>query len=111
MYQIKGELIKKYNLDVKSESFRKQDIVIDTGGEYPQQIKLQCTNQLTDISNRLEIGRVYTLHFSLRGKEWGDTHITNIHCYKIEGQMASNEKEPVPMAQAPSHEAGEDLPF
>lgn len=113
MYQIKGELIKKYDIEVKSETFRKQDIVIDTGGEYPQQIKLQCTNQLTEISDKLELGKVITCHFSLRGREWEGKHILNVNCYKIDFRPLTNMSEAQVIEPTPQVVESdiENLPF
>lgn len=62
-----------------------RSFVIDTGGEYPQLINMQCVKDMCQILEGIDLGKYITCNFSLRGSEWNGKVITNIHCYKIEG--------------------------
>lgn len=83
-YKISGVVFKIGSVEEKG-NFKTGTFSIDTGGEYPQKVQFQVNNQMCDVLSRLTTGQYITLHFSLRGKEWNDKVITNLHCYKVEG--------------------------
>lgn len=83
-YKISGVVFRIGSIEEKG-NFKTGTFSIDTGGEYPQKVQFQVNNQMCDVLSRLTVGQYITLHFSLRGREWNDKVITNLHCYKVEG--------------------------
>jgi hypothetical protein len=104
-----------------SDSFRKRDVIINTGGDYPQLIQIQFVNDMVDESGMLVQGMEIEIDFNLRGRAWenpktGDTlYFNTLQGWKIQtvGGM------PLPTPNAPqvkdlpkqNVESDGDLPF
>lgn len=104
-----------------SDSFRKRDVIINTGGDYPQMIQIQFVNDMVDESGMLVQGMEIEIDFNLRGRAWenpktGDTlYFNTLQGWKIQtvGGM------PLPTPNAPqvkdlpkqNVESDGDLPF
>lgn len=95
-YKISGVVIKIGETETKS-NFSVRTFAIDTGGEFPQKVQFQTSNQMCSALDKIAVGQYITLHFSLRGREWNNKIITNLNCYKIEGVELSG---PAPATSA-----------
>lgn len=85
-YQISGVLRSKTEIEYRGTSkMATRSFVIDTGGEYPQLINLQCIKDMCQVLDEIHLGKYITCNFSLRGSEWNGKVITNVFCYRIEG--------------------------
>ncbi len=62
----------------------KRDLIVDTGGEYPQEIKLEFVKDKCDLLDNLSPGDAVNVHFNLRGNEHNGRHYVNLHGWKIE---------------------------
>lgn len=86
-----------------SDSFRKRDVIVNTGGDYPQSIQIQFVNDMVDESGMLVQGMEIEIDFNLRGRAWenpktGDTmYFNTLQGWKIQtvGGM------PLPTPKAP----------
>tara|TARA_R100000541_G_scaffold48321_1_gene55409 strand:- start:2625 stop:2993 length:369 start_codon:yes stop_codon:yes gene_type:complete len=104
-----------------SDSFRKRDVIINTGGDYPQSIQIQFVNDMVDESGMLVQGMEVEIDFNLRGRAWenpktGDTmYFNTLQGWKI----ATVGGMPLPTPKAPqvkdlpkqNVESDGDLPF
>lgn len=68
--EITARLIERFDVTTHGESFRKQEFVIETEGEYPQTIKMQAVQDKIEKIEKLTMGGIYNFHFNLRGRKW-----------------------------------------
>lgn len=71
MYTLNG-IIKVINdTQVVSDRFKKRDVVItDNTGQYPQDISFQLTQDKTDAVNDMKANDSVQVSFFIRGREW-----------------------------------------
>ena len=71
MFNINGVLKVVNDTQVVSEKFKKREIVItDSTGQYPQDILFQLTQDKTDAVNGMQPGEAVQVSFFIRGREW-----------------------------------------
>jgi hypothetical protein len=69
--EVKGTVKAVYETIQVSEKFLKRDVVItDASGMYPQDILFQFTQDKCDLLNGINLNDEITVHFNLRGREW-----------------------------------------
>jgi hypothetical protein len=117
---IKGILKLKGQEQQVSDKFRKREFVLtDASGNYPQHISFQLTQDRCSLINPYNEGDEINVYFNLRGREWtspqGEVKYFNtIEAWKIEGAPRTagagpSMQEPyIPQSSSPEPE---DLPF
>lgn len=119
-FEIEGKLIKKFDTDQKSESFKARDFVIEIAdGKYPQLIKFQLVQDKCELIDPYEVGHNIKVHFDLRGREWNDKYFTNLNAWRIEGdadhtevnQVTEDFDNPTFDEDTPQAEDFDDMPF
>ena len=116
--EIKGKLIKKFDVTTHGESFQNQEFVIETlDDKYPQTIKLQATQDRIQKLAEANEGEVYDFHFNLRGRAWTSPenktiYFNTIEVWRVE-QDSDHAPEPNKVVQAPVDfkTLSDDLPF
>lgn len=83
-FEIEGGIVKIFDTEKKTESFRAREFVIKTEGSYPQFIKFQLTQDRCDLVDKYESGHQVKVYFDLRGREWNEKYFTNLNAWKIE---------------------------
>ena len=83
-FEIEGKLHHVGETEVKGESFRVREFVIETQEQYPQFVKFQLTQDRCDLISQFEQGTVIKVYFDLRGREWQGRYFTNLNAWKIE---------------------------
>ena len=101
-----------------SDKFSKRDLVVlDESGKYPQHISLQFTQDKCDLLDSFGEGQEIEVAYNLTGREWtspkGEVKYFNtLQGWKIEAVGGST---PTPAAQPVAvdgdSESGDDLPF
>ena len=87
---VQGTIYKVGEVQQISEKFQKREIVIRTGGDYPQLIGCQLTQDKCDMADNIKVGDEIDASINLRGREWtnpdnGQTRIFNtIEIWKLE---------------------------
>ena len=123
-FEIEGKLHKLYDTEVKGESFRVREFVIETQDQYPQFVKFQLTQDRCDLMNNYTEGAMIKVSFDLRGREWNGKYFTNLNAWRIASAESEDQGSPFgdvefadPMPGA-SDEGGmkaedftDDLPF
>lgn len=52
------------------KGFRKRELVVVTGEQYPQTILIEFVQDKCDLLNKYEIGQDVKVYINLRGREW-----------------------------------------
>lgn len=81
---INGTIIKMGDTVQVSESFKKRELVINTGGEYPQYIPIEFLQEKVSILDNFISGQVVSVNFDLRGREWNGRYLVNVVGYNIQ---------------------------
>lgn len=87
--EIKGTIIKIYEVKKISEKFSAQDFVIQTDEKYPQKITFQLSNDKMDLIRPYTEGSPVNVHFNLRGREWKDKYFNTLEAWKIDCETAT----------------------
>ena len=90
-FEIEGRLHKVNETEVKGESFRVREFVIETQEQYPQFVKFQLTQDRCDLIGNYEPGSSIKVFFDLRGREWQGRYFTNLNAWKIEGASSDTD--------------------
>jgi hypothetical protein len=118
--ELTAKLIQKLPLqsgEGKNGTWRKQDIIVETGDQYPKKI---CVAIWGDKINdaQLQIGNQLTISFDVESREFNSRWYTDVKAWKIE-VVGSTPSETPPPSFAPSTETpppppadiDDDLPF
>jgi hypothetical protein len=84
----------------KSEKFKSRELVLKTGGDYPQFILVQFTQDKCELLNNLKIGDFVSVNYNIRGREWANPttgeikYFNSIEGWSIElkSNMSNDEK-------------------
>ena len=117
--QIKGtvaQLLDEQSGEGRNGPWRKQEFVLETGGEYPKQI---CIVQWGDNIDKfgIEEGETLKVHIDLQSREYNGRWYTDVKAWKIEREGADQPAAPSPMSgepwpDAPPMSSNDDgLPF
>ncbi len=120
-YEIVGKLHKKFDTEVKTQTFQAREFVLLVEeGNYPQYIKFQLTQDRCNLLDQYEEGQLLKVHFDLRGREWNGKFFTNLNAWRLESVEQAAEAPPdappagdFPTAADEPADTGEfdDLPF
>ena len=94
--KIKGKIISIGDREQKTDKFTVRQFIIQTGGQYPQPVQLQITNDRCDVLDAFKVGQEVTVHFDIRGNEWNGKIINNLNAWKVEAKMPEYESAPPP---------------
>ena len=99
----------------KNGTWKKQDIIITTDGQYPKKI---CVSIWGDKINesQLQIGNVLTIFYELESREYNNKWYTDIKAWKIETSTVAstpiaNTYIPIPQNIEAPEEEDDGLPF
>ena len=123
MYSLTGKLTVKNDTAQVTERFKKREFVLtDEAGQYPEEILLQLTQDRCDLLDAYELGDMLKVNFNIRGRRWespsGETkYFVSLDVWRIEkDEMAakplSNDLPPMPTsADTGANDDSDDLPF
>ena len=95
--------------------FVKQIVVVNTGGEWPQQIPVEFVKEKTDLLSVLTQGQQVEVFYNLRGNEYNGKYYANIQGWRID--TGSQEQPPAQAAPvqhakaAPTQVVTDEIPF
>lgn len=102
----------------KNGEWRKQDVVVETDGQYPKKVCISIWGDKID-ENKLRIGNVLSIDFDVESREYNGKWYTDVKAWKVElagsaghggGETSmSSAGGGAPTIDAPS--ATDDLPF
>ena len=93
--------------------FRKREFVITTQEQYPQDVKLECTQDRVTLLDSYNVGDDVEVSFNIRGNEYNGRYYVNLQAWRI--NKGSGAESPAPQAPdttlEPTDEQDDDLPF
>ena len=98
MTAITGKLKLVYPEKQVSDKFKTREFVLlDEASQYPQNIKMQCTQDRCSLLDKFNVGDTINVHYNLRGREWTSKegvvgYFNSIEAWKIEAVAASGEQ-------------------
>jgi len=102
--EIKGTLEAKFDTKVFSSGFKKKEFVVNTGGDYPQSIKMEVVKDNIEKMDSIPVGSELTCKIDIRGRLYEGNYYNNILAWAINVGGAKTEK--------PAETVNEsDLPF
>lgn len=126
-FEITGKLLEKFDTIQRTESFKVREFIIEksddiNGKIITNLIKFQCTQDRTNIVDRVNEGDEIKVYFNIRGSRWEKdgkvSYFNNLDAWRIEqilnaGKAASDDDhlEPLDTFTSSSPEAIDDLPF
>ena len=110
MSEIIGKVHHVKEVQEFDSGFKKQEFIVETKGEYPQQIKLELLKDKAGAIKQSDVGKVITVHYNLRGNEYNSNWYVNLIAWKFE---LGKENEVAPIGTPPegTDEEGKTLPF
>ena len=109
MGTIKGKIKKITEVQTKND-FRFRKLILDTGGDYPQSLSIDFTQNNCGLLAAWIVGSNVEVYYNLRGREWTNPKGEILYFTTLNGWKVENYKEEVAVeAQSPDRE--DDLPF
>ena len=111
-YTAVGQLLKLGQTEQVSDKFRKRDLIISIGGEYPQTVAFQLTQDRCEKADTLKEGDTVTVHFNLRGREWTDPKTAQVKYFNtLEAWKVNTDVAEAPPTHPQAATPDGDLPF
>jgi hypothetical protein len=83
-YEIQGEIIAIGAAQTFASGFTKREVVITTGGNYPQSVPFDCIKGNVDKLDGVNVGDVINIDFDVRGREWEGRYFCNLQAWRFE---------------------------
>lgn len=103
--EINGVLEAKFDTKEFSSGFRKKEFVVNTGGEYPQAIKMEVVKDNIEKIDTIPVGTEVTCKIDIRGRLYEGNYYNNILAWAV-NVGAATKSEPKETAKA-----DDGLPF
>ena len=90
--EIKGTLEAIFETKEFKSGFKKREFVVNTGGDYPQSVKMEVVKDNIDKLNELPIGSRVECKIDIRGLFYEGNYYNNILAWAIDGSGAKSSK-------------------
>ena len=107
------EVLTIQNGQGKNGEWRKQDIIVETEGQYPKKICISLWGDKISDTN-LKIGNYYKYDIDIESREYSGRWYTDVKTWRIELLYSENQNSEAPKPPAPLDMESEDdsgLPF
>lgn len=98
----------------KNGTWKKQNIVVETEGQYPKKVCISIWGDKIDDS-QLRTGNKLTISFDIESREYNGRWYTDVKAWKVAtangGTSAPKEQAPMETFSAPPINGEDDLPF
>ena len=104
----------KLIMDLQSwdSGFTKREFVITTNEQYPQDVKLECIKEKTNLLDGLAEGDEVEVSFNIRGNEYNGKYYVNLQAWKLQSEDSGmNLVAPPTPNFEPVGDEDVDLPF
>lgn len=114
--ELKGKLIQLLPLQTgsgKNGQWKKQDIIIETEGQYPKKVCISIWGDKIDAS-QLQPGKMLNISFDVESREYNGRWYTDVKAWKIDASGAattSGEEKKDDEFHDTSFTSNDDLPF
>jgi len=104
--EIKGTLEAIFETKEFKSGFKKREFVVNTGGDYPQSVKMEVVKDNIDKLDAIEVGTEVTCKIDIRGRLYEGNYYNNILAWAVNvGATTNTEK------ASEKKEVESDLPF
>ena len=107
--EVKGKLVKKLDLETgiskAGKEWKKQSILIDTGGDFNNEIAVSAFGDKVGQMNKLEVGMEVSVLCNVYSREYNGRYFHNIDGYFFTNQSNKSSD------KITNGEAEEDMPF
>jgi len=105
--EIKGTLEAKFDTKEFKSGFKKKEFVVNTGGEYPQSIKMEVVKDNIDKLEGIPVGTEVICKIDIRGRLYEGNYYNNILAWAVNtGTFTKSEDKAVEVGADDN-----DLPF
>jgi hypothetical protein len=113
--KLEGKLIKIFDTNQISDSFKKREFVIETDDKYPQMVKFELTQDNCNILDKYNIGDTVNVYFNIRGREWMNknndvVYFVSLNAWRIE-QIGTATVAPAAVSEVIPDIGADELPF
>lgn len=111
--KINGKVKLLMDTQTFDSGFKKREFVVTTQEQYPQDVKLECTQDRVNLLDALNVGDDVDVSFNIRGNEYNGRYFVNLQAWKIEKGTGAGAPTPeAPDTQLePLGDDEDDLPF
>jgi len=102
--QLKGKVVSIKDVEVISDKFQKQIVLVEQDTKFDAIIPIEFINQKIDLASKLQVGETKTFNININGREWKDRYFVSIRCYGISNTDTE-------VAEGNEQEQKEGLPF
>lgn len=106
-----GTITKVGEVQTFDSGFQKREFVIQTYGDYPQDIKFELLKDNVDKVKESHLNHAVDVHFNLRGQKWKDRYFVNLVAWKVVDLTKQAEHPTMEKAELQKDVEQEDLPF
>jgi len=118
---IDGDITAIFDKNQITDTFSKREFVVETVGEYPQQIKIEFTQAKCAELDKYTVGDSVSVSVNIRGRKWTnkegkDMYFNTLQAWRIK-KLASSNIDPINSSYADDYSYGnddavsDDLPF
>lgn len=105
--QLKGQIVEIKDVEVISEKFRKQVVLVEQETKFDAVVPIEFVNQKIDnVVPELKVGQNKTFLINIQGREWNGKYFVSLRCFGVH----SLEMEKA-LAEGNEQEQNGDLPF
>jgi hypothetical protein len=97
----------------KNGEWKKQEIIVETAGQYPKKICISVWGDKID-NNKLKVGNVLKIDFDIESREYNSRWYTDVKAWKVDvegGKSNGSTPEYEPPMVDTSSQSDDDIPF
>lgn len=103
-YELNGKIKVINEKQTFASGFEKQEFVVTTQEQYPQDVKFEAIKDKIDMLTGLQAGDEVTVSFNIRGNEYNGKYYVNLQAWRINkgagGNMSTKSNESFPQDKA-----------
>ena len=105
--QLKGQIVEIKDVEIISEKFRKQVVLVEQETKFDAVVPIEFVNQKIDnVVPELKVGQNKTFLINIQGREWNGKYFVSLRCYGVHSLQMEKA-----LAEGNEQEQNGDLPF
>lgn len=105
--QLKGQIKEIRDVEIISEKFRKQVVLVEQDTKFDAVVPIEFVNQKIDnVVPELKVGQNKTFLINIQGREWNGKYFVSLRCFGVHSVQMEKA-----LAEGNEQEQNGDLPF
>lgn len=105
--QLKGQIKEIKDVEIISEKFRKQVVLVEQETKFDSVVPIEFVNQKIDnVVPELKVGQNKTFLINIQGREWNGKYFVSLRCFGVHSVQMEKA-----LAEGNEQEQNGDLPF